>query len=144
MSRPRKPTAIKMKDGSYRKDRANNEPMSSSLSTLDAPEFLDEHAVRVWAELAPVFVDLGTLTAADVAAFGDLCQARADYLRLSGWIRSQGGEGEVTPTILTERERRLQYATKMLNRFGGNPSDRAKIDLPQSDDDDDIRKQLGL
>ena len=150
----RKPTALKKKDGSFRKDEAKNEPTAPMLLNLDAPEWLlDREAKVVWLKLAPTFATMGTLTEAGAPAFANACQAYADYLRMSKQIRKDGevitgvnkagNEYLAAHPLLVERDRRLQHFTKSIAKFGGNPSDAAKIDLPQKGNDD-IASQLGL
>ena len=80
MSRPRKPTALKLVTGTDRADRANgNEPEPQLLNDLTPPSHLSERSAAVWREVAPMLRRIQVLTEADVISLEMLCDAVADY-----------------------------------------------------------------
>mgnify|MGYP000122506538 CR=1 FL=1 len=69
MSRPRKPSALKLVAGTDRADRRNgNEPEPMLLNDLKPPKHLEARSAAVWRELAPMLRRNQVLTEADVIA----------------------------------------------------------------------------
>ncbi|WP_256846924.1 phage terminase small subunit P27 family [Paenibacillus sp. Pae108] len=73
----KKPTELKLLQGTYRPDRApENEPKPDKPSTVpDPPSYLDPVAKKEWRRLAPELIRLGLLTVADLVAFETYCLA---------------------------------------------------------------------
>jgi len=103
----------------------------------ECPAALSEGARQVWARLAPVCVEMGTLTSADGELFGILCQALAD----DAWARETlAREGRVVqsrtsgylmphPAIGIQRTA-WATAMRLSQRFGLTPGDRAALRIP--------------
>ena len=93
MSRPRKPTSLKLVTGTDRADRRNGgEPEPQLLEDLTPPAHLAARSAAVWTELAPMLRRIQLLTEADTIALEMLCDAVADY-RLA---RTTRGDDMVT------------------------------------------------
>lgn len=141
MGRPRKPTALKLVDGTVRADRENgNEPEPMLLNDLEPPAHLDPRAAAVWNELAPMLRRLQVLTEADVIAFEMLCDAVADYR----YARIVRGDEFVTRSPKTGSEMLSQWllagsvagkrAETFMSKFGLDPVSRSRIMVqPQAD-----------
>ena len=85
--RPRKPTALKRLQGTYRPDRESaDEPMPSGHA--DPPDVLTAEALAEWERLAPDLEAIGLLTVADRAVFAVYCQGWADYKKLTEQLNS--------------------------------------------------------
>lgn len=67
--RPRKPTPIKVAQGTYRADRDNpNAPQWPAGDPEDVPSWLDDVGKNEWRRLAPLLVEKGLLPAAGTAS----------------------------------------------------------------------------
>lgn len=117
---PRKPSALKVVQGTYRKDRANpNEPQVTPLSEIpEPPAFMALHGIarRAWRDLARRTIALGVLSEADLPALASLCRDFADWqeARRDGqaWRRADSAK------------RRYDAG---LRAFGLTPSDRGRV-----------------
>jgi len=111
MSRPPKPTQLKLIQGTMRKDRAKNEPNPTG-PLGDPPEHLTEHQASCWRELAETCADR-VLTYADRVAVEITACLLFEY--------------RINPRFSVMK---LQQLIGMLGKFGMTPSDRGKINLP--------------
>lgn len=116
MTRPRKPTALKELQGSFKphpERRNKNEPVSSeeigiALTTLSADE------KKIWDEIKGIACD-GVLTAADRIALELLCKLIH----------------EMRYSFEDMNAAKLSRLTFLLSQFGMTPADRSKINIPQ-------------
>lgn len=69
-------TAIKILRGT-RKDRINFHEAPAPAGGVVKPPELGEDASQIWDELAPLCLEMGTLTPADVRPFALLCELQA-------------------------------------------------------------------
>ena len=140
MSRPRKPTALKLVDGTARADRANgNEPEPQLLADLTPPAHLSERSAKVWNELAPMLRRIQLLTEADTVAFEMLCDAVAGYR----FARETRGDDMVTYSHkgsqmldqwLVAQQACGKRAETLMGRFGMDPVSRSRVMVqPQGD-----------
>jgi P27 family predicted phage terminase small subunit len=140
MARPRKPTALKLVEGTDRADRSNGsevEPML--LNDLTPPAHLDPRSAAVWTQLAPMLRRLQLLTEADVIALEMLCNSVADY-RLA---REQTGDkfvamshkgSQMLNQWLVAQQACRKGAESFMTRFGLDPVSRSKVMVdPQGD-----------
>lgn len=140
MSRPRKPSALKLIAGTERASRRNgNEPEPVLLNELEPPAHLSERAAAVWRELAPMLRRNQVLTEMDALALELLCDSVADY-RLA---REQRGESLVTHSakgsqmldqLLVAQQACAKRAEVLMGRFGMDPVSRSRVMVqPQGD-----------
>lgn len=140
MSRPRKPSALKLVAGTDRADRRNGgEPEPVLLNDLKPPAHLGERSAAVWNELAPMLRRNQVLTEMDVVAFELLCDSVADY-RL---VRAERGDKFITYSMKGSQmlEQRLvaqqacaKRAEVLMGRFGMDPVSRSRVMVdPQAD-----------
>ncbi len=116
----RKPTALKLLEGTARKDRMNpTEPKPPPLSAIpEPPRFmrLTGAARRAWRDLAGRTIALGVLSEADLPALASLCRDFEDWetARRDGeaWRRADAAK------------RRYDAG---LRAFGLTPSDRGRV-----------------
>ena len=103
MANPRKPTALKLLEGTDRKDRANPaEPKYEAVDRMEPPGNLrDPRAIEVWNELVGLLTGQRVLTVADGFALAELCnqQSEADQTRQAG---GKPGPGEKTQLRLRQ------------------------------------------
>jgi hypothetical protein len=103
-----------------------NEPQPPE-GQVEKPAGLSTGAGKVWDELAPICLAMGTLTTADVRTFTTLCELQATF------IDNTATKGTAVFDVRLERETanvlRPYYAL-----FGLEPISRAKISVPKKDD----------
>src|SRR5215213_7942443 len=163
MGNPRKPTALKELQGTFRKDRANPSEPRPHRVIPQPPSHLSASVKAAWRELADIADGLGVLTEGDPAAleamagaFADLRAARAS-LDAPLEIKSRdgntlamakageryywtGGRGmpvrRVRPEIadIADADRRF---LAWCQRFGMSPADRARVSVAEKKDEDD-------
>ena len=74
--RKRIPTAVKIAEGTHRKDRhgiASAEPGNAIQGTPEAPSGLGESALVVWGQVLPLIVEAGYLSDLDLHSFERFC-----------------------------------------------------------------------
>lgn len=112
MSRPPLPTALKKLRGTFRKGRARNEPFVDS-PLPDPPDNFSEGELIAWKDIAGT-TPAGVLTSADAISVELASRLLAEY-------RSN-------PAMFGARKMALLFS--LLGKFGLNPSDRGKLDVP--------------
>ena len=148
--RPRKPSALKLLTGTFRKDRApKREPKPKAEKHIPAPpSFLGRVAKEEWRRVTPELYRLGLLTKVDRASLAGYCQS---YAR---WIECEKVVTEMGVTFMTEKgyvcqrpevsiaQKERALMRQFANDFGLNPSSRSRIDTPEpekpKDQDEDF------
>jgi len=138
--RPRKPTRLKVLEGTYRPDRAPQSEPQPDPSTPSCPTWLHPEAQREWRRLVPHLEELGLLTQVDRAALAAYCQLYARWWQAEREIEKHGmvqytdtgyavqrPEVGVSNTALTQMRRYLV-------EFGLTPAARTRIDAPTAPD----------
>ena len=146
----RKPTALKVVQGTNRKDRANPaEPMPAILDPrTPAPAWLSPRAQEAWTDLLPLLHSMRIATSVDPAAFAMLCDALGEYVDArtvviaegaTYWTRGKVEMLRVRPevTIASEAGRR---AKMMLTEFGLTPASRSKVSAAPAGELDPLEK----
>lgn len=140
MSRPRKPSALKLIAGTDRADRRNgNEPEPLLLNDLEPPPHLSERSAAVWRELAPTLRRNQVLTEMDALALELLCDSVADY-RLA---RAERGDSLTTYSskgsqmldqLLVAQQACAKRCEALMSKFGMDPASRSRVMVnPQAD-----------
>lgn len=134
--RPRKPTHLKVLQGTYRPDRApKNEPMPDP-ETPSCPSWLHPEAKREWRRLVPHLEKLGLLTRVDRAALAAYCQLYARWWEAEREIRVHGMVQYTETGYATQRpevgiaNQALKQLKVYLAEFGLSPAARTRIDAP--------------
>ena len=142
-----KPTAIHILNGNPSRKKLNeNEPRPPS-GEVQVPAGLSALARVVWERLAPICLQMGTLTPADVEPFKRLCELQAD---LDKACESKDAEGFGLFTLSEDYngapKMGLHAAVKLEKElspvirpfyelFGLSPVARARIQVPKKDDE---------
>ncbi|MGG1638215.1 phage terminase small subunit P27 family [Paenibacillus sp. NRS-1760] len=147
MSRPVKPTSLKVINGTNRKDRALNEPQPTKPSSMpEPPVYFDEVAKEEWNRLGPELLNLGLFTVADQSAFTAYCLT---YSRLINATVSLNEAGElfhehtnkvgatnyVSRPELAVIQRESLILKAYCTEFGLTPSARGRMEIPKVDSD---------
>ena len=79
--RPKKPTKLKLVQGTLRKSRTNeNEPEPEPVAEVPRPpSYLSKYAKKLWKSLAEELVEKGILTIVDLPALEVCCEAYGQY-----------------------------------------------------------------
>lgn len=115
MPNPRKPTALKLLEGTARPDRARVEAELPEASDTSPPDWLTTDEARAeWARVVALLTPVRVLSAGDLSALGHLCQLHGECVRL--WREGAGG-----PTAAQLTQLRLYWG-----EFGLTPASRSK------------------
>lgn len=140
MSRPRKPAALKLVQGTARAGRENGaEPEPMLLNDLEPPAHLQESSAAVWREVAPMLRRIHVLTEADVIALELLCDAVADYRharQVAGddFVALSAKGSEMLSQWFVAKLSAGKRAEALMTRFGMDPVSRSRVMVnPQGD-----------
>ena len=140
------PTALKVLRGNPSKTRLGEEPKPPKGDVLK-PDGLSEGASKVWDELAPVCLHMGTLTLADVRPFVTLCELQATLTEASSQKNAKGfgmftlsedynGAAVVKVHAAIKLERETATALRPFYAlFGLEPVSRARLATPKKPDE---------
>ena len=135
MANRRKPTALKVMQGTDRPDRTpENEPKPSGVP--EPPDFLTTEAKKEWRRLAPELGAIGMLTSADRAIFTGYCVAWADFASLQKKLNgmashvweSEKGYRQVIPEVAM-RDAAWKRVMQAGSRIGLDPAARSGLDV---------------
>ena len=138
--RPAKPTALKMIQGTYRKDRAKNEPQFSAVRK-SVPATISTGAKLYWKELAGLLESARVLTDGDRRVLELACEALAQHhaatVALTAYGLTYTTEGDNGPMIKARPEVGIadaaaRRAFRILADFGLTPSSRTRVAVPPS------------
>ena len=157
-----KPTALKKLEGNPGKRPLNTmEPTPPNVS-IHCPQYLLPDARKEWKRLAPILIQMGLLTAADVVPFAAYCTAFARWKEAEEEISRHGSiykdnEGRIRPNpYIAIANQQLREIKSFAAEFGLTPSNRSamianvyavmnpsRVDPMEailvSDDDEDVR-----
>ena len=157
-----KPTALKKLEGNPGKRPLNTmEPVPPNVS-IHCPQYLLPDARKEWKRLAPVLIQMGLLTAADVVPFAAYCTAFARWKEAEEEITRHGSiykdnEGRIRPNpYIAIANQQLREIKSLAAEFGLTPSNRSAMianvmaamkpaardpmeAILVSDDDEDVR-----
>ena len=131
--RNRKSATIHELQGTLRRDRHRGVEPVAPVGAVEKPTGLSRVAGAVWDSLAPVAIRMGTLTPADVWAFGTLCELQGT-LDLAARQKDAESFSLFTARGMADVIRlEKQYATAIrpyYALFGLSASDRSRMGLP--------------
>lgn len=141
--RPRKPTHLKLLEGTFRKDRANAAEPKPKKGTPQCPAFLGEVAKAEWRRIIPELRAMGTLNTADRAEMTRYCQAWSRWQECEKVIDEMGmtfttDKGYVVPRPEVANALKFQKAmSEAASKLGLNPQARStvKADKPAAPKD---------
>ncbi|CAM2172292.1 Phage terminase small subunit P27 family [Paraburkholderia sacchari] len=164
MARPRKPAALHVIDGTYRRDRQPRKPVVPKAAVPTPPEHVkaDPIAFSEWNRLAPELNALRLLTQLDCMALAALCTCYARWVTAEKHIAAMAERDPVTSGLIIKTSngsaiqnplvgtanKALATYTRIAREFGMTPASRASIDLQPhgggSDTDADLANRYGL
>jgi P27 family predicted phage terminase small subunit len=138
----RRPSALKLLEGTYRPDRSRREPRPPA-GIPEAPAWLCEQAREIWRELAPALAGMGVLALPDRQALALACDALAEHRAARAVVEREGATYPATTEsgatlhrvrpevgIAADAWRR---ALRGLSEFGLTPASRGRIDVEPGD-----------
>ena len=156
MGRNRKPTALKIHEGTFREDRAiENEMMPALLVGIPSPPpFLSAIAKKEWRSVCGELLELDMLHRVDLPLLASYCQEMATYieanknLRKEGYVLSierQDGSSYCMPNPWASiKNKSLENALKIAGKFGFTPSDRSRIAATPGDKDSEFAEMMNM
>ena len=133
MGRPRKPTALKLLQGTYTTNRAvKDEPVYQKPKEIKAPDHLDGFALSKWNELAPLLHEQGVLTAVDMQNLECFCNAYRTYREAYQKVEREGAviqsvKGQIKNPAWTVCYEAQLAMLKYSATLGLDPASRTKI-----------------
>jgi len=140
----RKPTALKKIEGTFRKDRAHNEPKPAQPDNLEPPVELDAHGRSFWDYHARRLQKLGLLTECDTHALALGCEWWSIHQRAieklhDNLTHSTEANGECSkPEVAIAKQAFLNLRTIMIE-FGLDPQSRSKLHVEPPEKPDEIQ-----
>ena len=136
MARPKKPTKLKVVQGTNRPHRNNNEPQVA-IEIPPCPDYLGKEAKKYWDEIAEQLANVGLIGIVDGALFGLHCDSYGRFVEISKKIDtldrmvSHSPNGmEIQSTWWQIRNKLYDQIIKTGTEFGLSPTARSKINLP--------------
>ena len=140
MANPKKPTNLKIIQGTFRKDRATPNEPKPNINIPSPPDHLSKEALIEWDRITPILYNLGLLSDLDMVALAAYCQAYGRWtqaemeLKGSGIIiKTQNGNVIQNPLVGIANQAMLQ-THKFLVEFGLTPASRSKVSANKQDD----------
>ncbi len=138
--RPRKPTAVKVMEGTYRADRSIPDEVAPELlaSIPDPPEGLGDWGCREWHTVCRWLHDVGNLASTDLSLLAMYCNEIDNYWQYDALVKSKGAvfpirdkTGQVinarrSPYTVLRREAQEQ-ALRLASQFGFTPAARTRM-----------------
>lgn len=90
MPRPRKPKALRILEGTFRKDRHNADEPDAQIGIPDCPDHLDVKAQAEWHRVSVLLCDMGILAKTDMATLAGYCQNFSRWAEAEAGIAEQG------------------------------------------------------
>jgi len=140
--RPKKPSALKVLEGTKRSDRINpNEPQPDDGS-LTPPDHLTDIGKEAWLDMGNKLLRVGVFSNTDESGFALLCDSWAEWRELREQVKAQGYTYEQTTatgemmiranpavTLASDAFKRVKG---LLIEFGMTPASRAKVSAKQA------------
>jgi P27 family predicted phage terminase small subunit len=134
---PPKPSALKKREGTYRKDRAPRNEMVAPPAAPPRPDWLDAEGKAEWDRVVPQLLELGVLARIDQATLADYCAAHSlavkatkKYQREGLVLKTPFGP-QTHPMVKIAKEARAQ-ALALAREFGLSPSSRTRVGKPET------------
>jgi len=137
MANPKKPTKLKVLQGTLRKDRITKNEVFPETEIPPAPDHLSKEALIEWGRITSDLYTLGLLTKIDMASlaaycqsFGRWAQAEIELNNSSLLIKTTNGNIIQNPLVGIANQA-MEHMRKHLSEFGMSPASRAKVSAKQ-------------
>lgn len=154
--RPKKPTEIKLLEGTAREDRElKNQMMPSKISHAPSPPtWMSKDAKKEWKATCQDLIELDMLYRVDLGLLAAYCVEMSNYIdavkKLKdpeiGYVtyitREDGTKYPILSPWNTVKNQSLKNAMGIANQFGFTPSARTKISATPKDEESAFDKML--
>lgn len=148
----KKPTKLKVLEGTFRKDRAlENEIEPEPLSLYpDPPDILNEFGRDEWRIVVPQLQSMGILATVDMAMLTAYCLEWGVYMECEDTLRKQGrmtvaaNGTEMVHPLDNVKARSFKAALATAREFGFTPSSRTGIGGPKPKEKDPLEELMKL
>lgn len=137
--RPRKPTQLKILQGTYQKCRANPNELKPKTGKPKASKGLNTRVRKKYDELGYILTKMGILSEFDGPAMEILAVSLVEYEIASDWLinnssnlRDKDKDGKflsVYKFYVAWADGAFKRASSMLAKFGLTPADRSRVDV---------------
>lgn len=146
--RPRKPTHLKLLEGTFRKDRAPKREPKAPKGHPTPPSYLGRVAKAEWRRIIPLLAEMQILSKADRSVIAAYCQA---WQRLQEFERAIDEHG---PTFVTEKgyvcqrpevamaHKQATLVRQLAAELGLTPAARSRIEVPEKEPPKDQTEEL--
>jgi P27 family predicted phage terminase small subunit len=155
---PKKPSRLKLIQGTFRSDRAPRKEATPPRGIPEVPEHLSDLAKVEWGRISQDLYQIGLLSRIDRGALAAYCECWSDWVEATRMCSTLDGKDRKTMTTQTGnlvenpyfsiKKRCAELMHKFLTEFGMTPAARARIDvsahLPSASADTDSSKWGGI
>jgi P27 family predicted phage terminase small subunit len=154
VGRPPKPTELKVITGNPgKRPLPENEPKPKPITGhLEPPDFLNEHAAKMWQRLFPILKNINLITEADIESFTMLCQSYGvwveceysmqDVGRTDSYTNKGGNTNETEHTLSKVGQKAFERYKSLCTEFGLTPASRSRIQVNVQEDVDEMEALL--
>ncbi len=135
---PKKPTPLKLVEGTYREDRIAKHEPRPKVAIPKPPKHLNAVALEEWERIVKELADNGLMTNLDRAALVAYCEFWAHYVDASEKLAKKGmvivtAAGNVVENPhFSIKKRAAELMHKFLIEFGMTPASRTRVSAPLS------------
>jgi P27 family predicted phage terminase small subunit len=140
---PKKPTRLKLIQGTFRKDRAIPNEVKPAVASPVVPGHLSDEAKVEWGRLSQELECLGLLSRIDRAALAAYCECWSDWVEACRMCATKDGQDrKVIKTVAGNfienpyysiKKRAAELMHKFLTEFGMTPASRSRINAMPKD-----------
>jgi P27 family predicted phage terminase small subunit len=148
MPTPKKPSFLKVVQGTARADRTNTDEPQPEIAIPSAPKHLSKEARAEWDRIAPILESMGLIALSDRSSLAMYCQAWGDHVKAENMIRKKGmvietpnGSVQVSPWFSISKNSKL-VAHKFLVEFGLTPASRSKVSARKEESQKDPKQRF--
>ncbi len=135
---PKKPTSLKLVEGTYREDRVAKHEPKPRVAIPKPPRHLSGIALEEWHRIVQELADNGLMTNLDRAALTLYCDMWAGYVKAEENVKKNGMTTQTAANNMIENpyfsimKRCAELMHKFLVEFGMTPASRTRISAPLS------------
>ncbi len=123
----RKPTELKVLDGSFRADRHGDPHSVPASGEPEPPTTLSVEERACWDELVPLLLEMGVAKKQDSKEIANMCRWWVEFTRAMDYLKNLKPSHKRYPRAVQATVITFNAFERIVGRFGLTPADRAKI-----------------
>ena len=133
---PKKPTSLKLVEGTYREDRVAKHEPRPKVAIPKPPKHLGAIALEEWHRIVQELADNGLMTNLDRAALVLYCEfwehyvTAAEKMKKRGPVYTSANDNMVESPHFSIMKRSAELMHKFLVEFGMTPASRTRVSAP--------------